>query len=584
MDSASLFSGDAAHAAAVAAIAAAVRARPPTLPLSVSKATRSHTPHVKHYKRVGHPVDVSALTRVLRVDAAARVAVAEGQVSIWELCAACLAHGLMPPVVPELSDFTLAGLVNGLGIQSGSHKYGLFPDSLLSFECVLGDGRVVAPARGGGEAGHEQLFHDLPGSYGSLGIVTAVAVRLIAAQPLVRSRYRLFATPTAFDAALRAAVDQGHSAAAPAPAPGKTASNTFVEGFVYAADKYVLVESRYASEAEAAAAGLSVFEVAKHGEEWYHQHCLSLATAGGAGGAEDALRSLEYSFRMERGMWWMVECVAGLPLLSNSRAGRALLDRSQLDEAAALPPGGWFGQSAANPRWSAEDLLRCLVHQDMGVRLSRVPEVLEYQRARLGVYPIWVCPYRVFSPRGALWSAGWARAAEEEVAAGRARADALGAAAARDADDPLSWHFPPGAVPPRSGFPFMACDIGIYGEPTVRGFRGRRDVHALQILVDAPSFWGMSFLTREEIATKYDFISYAAMRMRYGASADANSAPALLDIRDKTSYCDLNAPDPGPIPMWRVVRAGLVPHFVSLGVAAVAVGVAFALWQRRTVK
>ena len=63
---ASSFSLDAQHSAAVASVAAAVRARPAALPLSVAKATRSHTPHVKHYKRRGHAVDVSALTRVLR--------------------------------------------------------------------------------------------------------------------------------------------------------------------------------------------------------------------------------------------------------------------------------------------------------------------------------------------------------------------------------------------------------------------------------------------------------------------------------------------------------------------------------------
>ena len=160
----SYFSSDAAHVAAVAAIAASVCERPRDKSISVSKATRSHTPHVKDYKRRGHPVDVSALSRVLLVDAAAHIVVAEGQVSIGELCSRTLRERRLPPVVPELSDFTLSGLVNGLGIQSSSHRYGLFPDALVAFECVLGDGRVVVASRDGGE--HEQLFHDLPGSYG----------------------------------------------------------------------------------------------------------------------------------------------------------------------------------------------------------------------------------------------------------------------------------------------------------------------------------------------------------------------------------------------------------------------------------
>jgi hypothetical protein len=63
------------------------------------------------------------------------------------------------------------------------------------------------------------------------------------------------------------------------------------------------------------------------------------------------------------------------------------------------------------------------------------------------------------------------------------------------------------------------------------------------------------------------------------AQAQAQAAsPALLHILDKTSYCDLNAPDPGPIVAWRLVRAGLVPYVLAgaaaLAAALVAVAVA----------
>lgn len=59
-----------------------------------------------------------------------------------------LTHYLLPkgwtiPVVPELDDLTVGGLVAGVGIETSSHKYGLFQHICLAFEIVLADGRYV---------------------------------------------------------------------------------------------------------------------------------------------------------------------------------------------------------------------------------------------------------------------------------------------------------------------------------------------------------------------------------------------------------------------------------------------------------
>jgi len=64
------------------------------------------------------------------------------------------------------------------------------------------------------------------------------------------------------------------------------------------------------------------------------------------------------------------------------------------------------------------------------------------------------------------------------------------------------------------------------------------------------------------------------------AQAQAAS-PALLHILDKTSYCDLNAPDPGPIVAWRLVRAGLMPYVLAGAAALAAALVAAAVARAR---
>ena len=144
----------------------------------------------------------------------------------------------------------------------------------------------------------------------------------------------------------------------------------------------------------------------------------------------------------------------------------------------------------------------------------------------------------------------------------------------------------------------VACDVGLYGEPSVAGFRSRRDIRELQKFVDAPAFWGASYMTRDELSARYDFATYERLRGEYragaaeeessgggggngggggsgggggGAAASASvpaPAPALLDIRDKTTFFDPSKPDLGPIPFWRLYRAGLLPY--AIGAAAVS--------------
>src|SRR5215469_13937808 len=89
--------------------------RPPEKRLTISKAHPGHTPHDLGYKSGCHPVRVGGL---------------------GDLCRRTLALGLMPKVVPVFETFTISGLVNGLGIETSSHRHGVFPLGVRSLEAV----------------------------------------------------------------------------------------------------------------------------------------------------------------------------------------------------------------------------------------------------------------------------------------------------------------------------------------------------------------------------------------------------------------------------------------------------------------
>ena len=54
-----------------------------------------------------------------------------------------IGRGRTLPVVPELDDLTVGGLVMGGGIESTSHKYGLFQYICKEYEMVLSDASKV---------------------------------------------------------------------------------------------------------------------------------------------------------------------------------------------------------------------------------------------------------------------------------------------------------------------------------------------------------------------------------------------------------------------------------------------------------
>ena len=278
--------------------------------------------------------------------------IVEGQVKMEQLVEACIKQGVLPQVCPEISDFTVAGLINGLGIETSSHKYGGFVDIVAGFEVVLGDGRVLYCD----ENHNEDLFYNLPGSYGTLGIVTGVVLKLMPAKPFVRTEYRHFNSVPEYCAAMEAAMERP----------------TFVEGFVFSMKSCVLMLSEFVATKEEAieegrAEGRPVefHDPFEDGNRWIHQHALRMCDLGRKAGkpAWDVMGTKEYIFRSERGWLWTLEAFAGMPELTKFRWVRKALDRKAKEEYASMDNTLGFSGGSKNKDWTVDDLERCFVQQ-----------------------------------------------------------------------------------------------------------------------------------------------------------------------------------------------------------------------------
>lgn len=121
------------------------------------------SPQNMAYKKQMHGIRVN-LVDILSIDVERRVVRCEPLVSMGQLTSHLDQLGWTIPVLPELDDLTVGGLVMGTGIETSSHIYGLFQHICRSYELVLPDGSLVKCSADN----DPDLFYSVPWSYGTL--------------------------------------------------------------------------------------------------------------------------------------------------------------------------------------------------------------------------------------------------------------------------------------------------------------------------------------------------------------------------------------------------------------------------------
>ena len=123
---------------------------------------------------------------MLEVDKKNMLVTVEPSVPIGFLNRLLVKQGCTLPVVPEIDLLTIGGLVMGGGLESTSHKYGMFHHICERYELVTADGEcVIADAEN-----NSDLFHAIPMSYGTFGFLTSVTIRMIPYKPYLKLTYR----------------------------------------------------------------------------------------------------------------------------------------------------------------------------------------------------------------------------------------------------------------------------------------------------------------------------------------------------------------------------------------------------------
>eukprot|EP00049_Salpingoeca_infusionum_P017619 m.353707 g.353707 ORF g.353707 m.353707 type:complete len:526 (+) comp16826_c0_seq1:209-1786(+) len=407
------------------------------------------------YKKTFTGIPVQHLNHVVSMDLERRTVFVEPNVTMGQITATLNPLGWTLPVLPELDDLTVGGLVCGVGIETSSHRYGLFQHCCKSFEVVLPSGEVVMCSKDD----HPDLFRAFPWSHGTLGFLVGVELDIVEAKRYVKLEYHPYTNK-----------EEGVKASLAEYSGDDTAD--FVETLVYDENSMVLMLGRMVDEVPS---GATYNPIGRWYKPWFYTHVRKFLQTGPA---TEYIPLRHYYHRHTISLFWEMQDI--IPF-GNDAWFRYLFGW-------LMPPN-----HSVLKRTQTEELRKLYeahhVVQDMLVPASTLSKTLSVQHEKFGVYPLWVCPMRIFKEDS-------------------------------------------GFIKPAKSGEEMFIDLGIYGVPKV-DFLAPRNIGEVEDYVRSVEGFQMLYAdmyqSKDDFRKMFDHTLYDKMRKQYACEE------AFPEVYDKTA-------------------------------------------------
>jgi delta24-sterol reductase len=439
------------------------------------------------YKKKWNAIEMP-LYDILDVDTESMIVRVEPCVSIGQLTHELNPKGYTLPVVPEMDDLTVGGLINGTGIESSSHKYGLFHEIVTELELLLGDGTIVI-ATATNE--HKDLFHAIPWSYGTLALLLSAKLKLIPCKNYVKLTYTPHYTKDGYIEHMRQLSGEYNYKdieAAHAKSFSSTETPMFVEGLSYSLETAVVMAGEFIDAKDVPR--FTANRLSLWWKPWFYKHVEKILRSNKE--KVEYIPLTDYYHRHTQSLFWEMELM--IPI-GNNPIFRWLLGW-------LMPPKVSF-LKISQTEMTRQLTERTHVAQDFLVPTRKMSEFLELCDDEYDmIYPLWLCLHDHSPMPGSLLK------------------------------DP--------AVPNTVNGHEMYIDIGVYGLP--RCVHEKREDefdmkksmrHVLKELVKMDGFqmlYADVFNTREEFEEMFDHTTYRALRKKYKADGGA-----FKEVYDKMS-------------------------------------------------
>jgi hypothetical protein len=303
-------------------------------------------------------IDISHLNDIIDINDDEQYALVEPNVPFDRLVSQTLEAGLVPLVVPELPGITCGGAVIGGAGEISSYKVGLFDDNCLEYEIVLGNGKVITAS----DTYYSDIFYSLPWSYGTLGLLSLIKLKLVPARPYVHLRYCPFET---YDDAIACMKRVSHKE-----------EHTFIDGIVYSKTKTVVMLGNFSDKTSCPIQTFS----SPH-DPWFYEHAREVTKT--TAHYEELIPITDYLFRYNRNGFWMGKVFFEFLHIPYTMLTRKLFSpylnaRAMFDAVQKL------------------NLTRSFFIHDYVTDFDAAADLISYADTIVGIYPIWLCPIRTF--------------------------------------------------------------------------------------------------------------------------------------------------------------------------------------------
>jgi delta24-sterol reductase len=316
-----------------------------------------------NYKKTHYRVNVN-LQDILKIDQQKGTIWVEPMVNMGQITAALKPLGWTLAVVPELDALTVGGLINGFGVESSSHKYGLFQHICASFEIVTADGQLLECSP------HEnsEMYYAIPWSYGSLGFLVAAEIKIVPAQEYVHITYIPFKNKEQF---IRRFTEESLK-------PVDDAYD-FIEGLMFAEQDAVLMLGNFAASVPD---GNTKNAINNFWKPWFYEHVRSFLQQQKE--QQEWIPLRHYYHRHTRSFFWEMEQI--IPF-GNQPWFRYLLGWMSPPDISLLK---LTETEAIHELYDAHHM-----DQDFLVPISTMSQCLSFFHQQVNYYPLWLCPMKI---------------------------------------------------------------------------------------------------------------------------------------------------------------------------------------------
>lgn len=336
---------------------------------------QSISPQMRKYKNKSTRININ-LYDILDLDEEKMTVKAEPGVNMGQISHYLISKGFTLPVLPEMDDLTVGGMIMGVGIETSSHKYGLFNDrvNLLEMEIILSNGDLVVCS----ENENRDLYDAIPWSYGTLGFLASATLRIIPCKPYVKLGYIPCHKLSDGVATFRRLCEDEDN------------PPDFCEALAYSKDTMVVMPGWFVDDEEMQKDKNSSHlynPIGRWYKEWFFKHVEGfLSSKGDENQYEyEYLPLRDYYHRHTKSIFWELEMI--IPF-ANHPIVRYLLGW-------ALPPKVSF-LKLTQTEAIIDMYEKQHVIQDMLVPMKKMKDSLEVFHNSYQIYPLWICPYRAY--------------------------------------------------------------------------------------------------------------------------------------------------------------------------------------------